>query len=314
MRLLGPSVAIGLCLLHCQSQAVVLDFTFSPSLNLKNCSAGLEPKTSEEPELRRLQEILSPFPALHHYWWWTFGNGDRGDGAMEATNQQLWRDESSVPLQKLFRELIEFAMASQTSARDTATGALWYLLHAGRDELRKQIWRSPQVELYSQHWSAGVTGGAISTHVVTVIDFARHLKSLADGSLVVDAGSGHGVPLLIWGFLFPKLRFRGYDIVEEKVLEANWRAARLGLKNVEFVTQDLADVEFRLPSAALFYFFNPVHKSIMARVAQQIHQQPAEQPALVLSHAGGWSTGYLYEAGCQPVREKGFHFTLFRCN
>ena len=72
-------------------------------------------------------------------------------------------------------------------------------------------------------------------------DFERHVchclcigrNRFEDGSVVVDWGSGGGLPAIPLAVLFPKSRFVAVDKVRKKVTAVEYFAAELGLTNVD---------------------------------------------------------------------------------
>ena len=66
---------------------------------------------------------------------------------------------------------------------------------------------------------------------------------LARGLRVLDVGCGRGRILHRLAQLFPASRFTGMDLSEDAIAYARDEAARLGLRNVEFVVADLSDFD-----------------------------------------------------------------------
>lgn len=58
-------------------------------------------------------------------------------------------------------------------------------------------------------------------------------RSFPEGSVVVDWGTGGGLPLIPLAVLFPEVSFHGIDAVRKKVLSVRSIARRLNLENVE---------------------------------------------------------------------------------
>lgn len=66
---------------------------------------------------------------------------------------------------------------------------------------------------------------------------------LAAGLRVLDVGCGRGRILHRLAALFPASRFTGMDLSEEAIAYAREEAARLGLRNVDFLVADLSDFD-----------------------------------------------------------------------
>jgi 2-polyprenyl-3-methyl-5-hydroxy-6-metoxy-1,4-benzoquinol methylase len=68
-------------------------------------------------------------------------------------------------------------------------------------------------------------------------------ERLAAGVHVLDVGCGRGRVLHRLATLFPASRFKGIDLSEDAIAYARAEAARLDLRNVEFVVADLSDFD-----------------------------------------------------------------------
>jgi 2-polyprenyl-3-methyl-5-hydroxy-6-metoxy-1,4-benzoquinol methylase len=68
-------------------------------------------------------------------------------------------------------------------------------------------------------------------------------ERLAAGLQVLDVGCGRGRILHRLATLFPASRFTGIDLSEDAIAYARAEAARLDLRNVEFVVADLTDFD-----------------------------------------------------------------------
>jgi 2-polyprenyl-3-methyl-5-hydroxy-6-metoxy-1,4-benzoquinol methylase len=66
---------------------------------------------------------------------------------------------------------------------------------------------------------------------------------LLAGACVLDVGCGSGAVLLTLARMFPRSGFRGYDISERAIAEANERLEESGLRNVEFALGDGASID-----------------------------------------------------------------------
>jgi hypothetical protein len=78
---------------------------------------------------------------------------------------------------------------------------------------------------------------------------------LRDGAIVYDLGSGHGRVLLYGACLFPKVRFKGVELVSERAKATQQAARNAKLSNVELINENVLDVD--LSDGTVFYFFNP---------------------------------------------------------
>lgn len=72
--------------------------------------------------------------------------------------------------------------------------------------------------------------------------------------VVYDLGSGYGRFLLYGGVVFPKHKFKGVELVSERVQMSMKLAGKLGLENVTFLSQDVLQSD--LNDGSYFYIFN----------------------------------------------------------
>jgi SAM-dependent methyltransferase len=68
-------------------------------------------------------------------------------------------------------------------------------------------------------------------------------EALQSGIDVLDVGCGRGRAVNLLASTFPESRFRGCDPSQERVDHANFRAFAMGLNNVRFQVEDVADLD-----------------------------------------------------------------------
>ncbi len=76
-------------------------------------------------------------------------------------------------------------------------------------------------------------GAVEERHILHCLELARW--PIADGSVVVDWGTGGGLPLIPLAIAFPGARFVGVDSVEKKVMSVRRFARELGVGNATAV-------------------------------------------------------------------------------
>jgi 2-polyprenyl-3-methyl-5-hydroxy-6-metoxy-1,4-benzoquinol methylase len=84
---------------------------------------------------------------------------------------------------------------------------------------------------------------------------------LAHGIRMLDVGCGSGRILNRLAELYPKSRFTGIDLSAEAIKNARSEAAQNGLRNVEFVSQDLSDFDATTEPEAFDFIttFDAIH-------------------------------------------------------
>jgi ubiquinone/menaquinone biosynthesis C-methylase UbiE len=139
-------------------------------------------------------------------------------------------------------------MMLQTNLRQKPT----YILGHSEDELNRLI---NQARFF----------GDLTAHVL-------QLAGLSEGMRVLDVGCGTGdVSFLAASIVGPEGRVIGVDKSPEAVSLASQRAAAAGLTNVQFLTQDLSDLDLDEPVDALIgrlvlmYFADPA--AVLRRLA-----------------------------------------------
>ena len=166
-------------------------------------------------------------------------------------------------------------------------------------------------------------------------------QKLTAGACVLDAGCGDGAVLTVMARMFPRSAFRGYDISQRSIDDANERLEETSLRNVEFAVGDVASLdeprcydlvlalesihEQAFPRLALRNIANALKRDgvfLMQEVAASSHlARNAENPyapmlyALSLLHAvpvalaqDGEALGRMWgsERATQMLREAGF--------
>jgi 2-polyprenyl-3-methyl-5-hydroxy-6-metoxy-1,4-benzoquinol methylase len=82
---------------------------------------------------------------------------------------------------------------------------------------------------------------SLETHILPLVPGLA--ERLTAGLRMLDVGCGRGRILHRLAALFPASRFTGIDLSEEAIAYAREEAARLGLRNVDFVVADLSDFD-----------------------------------------------------------------------
>ena len=132
-------------------------------------------------------------------------------------------------------------------------------------QLDSGMLKSPSLERLYEGAGAGV-----QTSYITILRTFELIPAKAKARWV-DLGSGFGRVGLALGILRPETNFVGYEIVPHRVLTSNGAALRAGLgAHVRFETQDLADPQFKIPEADVYYMWDPFTKETYKYVLEQI--------------------------------------------
>ncbi|MDB5037851.1 MAG: hypothetical protein JWQ35_1379 [Bacteriovoracaceae bacterium] len=92
------------------------------------------------------------------------------------------------------------------------------------------------------------------------------------GEVLIDVGSGTGTSGNIFAVLHPQLLVKGYELVKEKVDEANRVRSELGIFNAEYKEQNLDDPNFHIPVADYYYFYNPVSGGVFNKIFRDLKE------------------------------------------
>lgn len=99
---------------------------------------------------------------------------------------------------------------------------------------------------------------------------ALRRASPREGARVLDLGSGYGRVGFVIGLLRPDISFAGYEYVDHRVRDAIEVAARSGFAKVDFFTQDLSRADFKIPTADIYYMYDPFSRETYGYVLDQL--------------------------------------------
>lgn len=113
-------------------------------------------------------------------------------------------------------------------------------------------------------------GREVQTSYAQIFSVLDHLK-LREGAHLVDLGSGFGRMGLVAGLWRDDLKFTGYEFFGHRVDVSRASTKRLGLSDrVSFYEQDLSDPNFKIPSADVYYMYDPFTAETYERVIARL--------------------------------------------
>lgn len=73
---------------------------------------------------------------------------------------------------------------------------------------------------------------------------------------VVDLGAGYGRVGIVTNALYPKAKFIGYEILQERIDEARRIFELHGLQNCSMVLENILDPDFEIPEADIYFIYD----------------------------------------------------------
>lgn len=106
----------------------------------------------------------------------------------------------------------------------------------------------------NQTW-VGLDPQTLNTPYHELIEIC-HLIDAQDGDLVVDLGAGYGRLGVVLDSYYPKVKFMGYELVSERVVEGNRNFTAQGCSNAQMIEQDLLADDFVIPEARVYFLYD----------------------------------------------------------
>lgn len=135
---------------------------------------------------------------------------------------------------------------------------------------------------HSRPWASATTIALLSTPYSTLEAVFQSL-ALAPGTQVVDLGSGYGRVGFYLALRLPAVLFSGYEVVAGRVAEAARVASQLGLSQLSFRCQDLADPALRLLRADVYFMYQPVNDETQERLLLQLQLLSKVRPITLVA-------------------------------
>lgn len=133
-------------------------------------------------------------------------------------------------------------------------------------------------------------GCGVQTSYAQIFSVLENLH-LAPDAHIIDLGSGFGRFGLVAGLLREDVQFTGYEFVGHRVGSARASSIRAGLeKRIRFYEQDLADANFEIPAADVYYMYDPFSEETYKKVLRRLLEIGRQRVVRVVTkgHAGEW--------------------------
>lgn len=93
---------------------------------------------------------------------------------------------------------------------------------------------------------------------------------LKENTVFYDLGSGYGRVILYGAYSFPKVKFKGIEIIEERNDVCDQLINELKLQNIQTYCTDFFKVD--VSDGDVFYIFNPLHEDMYARLLGKLKE------------------------------------------
>lgn len=156
-----------------------------------------------------------------------------------------------------------------------------------------------------------------TNYLTTYNDYARLFASLnlKPGQTFLEIGAGFARAALVMDILYPDVQYKGYEIVPERIREANGMIKRLKIENAEIIKADVLDRDFKIATADFYFTYNPKEFNPLAALKPQL-QKVAKQgdPLLIVIPERGqyrdekaWLNRLRIPSGLRMIRPAEFY-------
>lgn len=145
---------------------------------------------------------------------------------------------------------------------------------------------------------------SVQSSYSTIFSTLREINP-KQGSKLIDLGCGFGRLGFVIGLNRPDMQFIGYEYVAHRIENAKECAKNLNIENqIQFKTQDLSEVSFKLPIADIYYMYDPFSADTYRFILQQIIEISKKQSVMIATK--GNAKDWLHEIAANnnwlPVR------------
>ena len=107
--------------------------------------------------------------------------------------------------------------------------------------------------------------------------------NLADNTVFYDLGSGYGRVILYGAYHFPKVQFKGIEIIEERNDVCDQLIDELTLKNIRTYCTDFFEVDIN--DGDIFYIFNPLHEAMYEKLLEKLKSVAAKKSITIVAES-----------------------------
>lgn len=119
------------------------------------------------------------------------------------------------------------------------------------------------------------------------IRFLLSLLALQDGDTVLDLGCSYGRLAHVLGRHYPRVRFIGYELVDERVREGQRVLRKFNYPHVYLETKNLSAEDFDLPSANFYFIFDFGSRSAIDKTLHDLREMAQKRKITVIARGRG---------------------------
>ncbi len=137
----------------------------------------------------------------------------------------------------------------------------------------------------NQTW-VGLDHQVLQTPYDELLEMALELNPLKE-EYWIDLGAGYGRMGLLLHFLYPHVRFDGFELVKERVLEGQRIFDKFECHKARLLEQDLFAKEFSLPDADVYFLYDYGKVNHIRHTLKQIEEKAMTRNFKIIARGRG---------------------------
>lgn len=218
-------------------------------------------------------------------------------------------------IQNEIRSHLAITKADYASAKAQAIVLDQMLGYVG-DQIERSLFEENKETsaLSPQQFWFGLDIQSLQTPYSEVVEMIGHFDP-QPGDVWMDLGAAYGRVGVVLGFLRPMVQFVGYEYVPERVKEGNRIFKKWNLTQAELKHVDLAEDEFELRDANLYFIYDFGSKNDIYKVLEKLRLIAMRRPIQVVARGRGvrnWITMDFPWLGVVNPPKHFAHWTVFQ--
>lgn len=128
----------------------------------------------------------------------------------------------------------------------------------------------------------GLPVQALLTPYIEFRQILERLK-LKPGETVIDCGAGYGRMGFVISRHYPGVKFIGFEMVENRVSEAQKALKRHGCETAQMVCANIDSPEFNLPEAEVYFIYDFSYRPAIDRLLEKLQKIASRKPITVVA-------------------------------